>query len=148
VAGRELGFQVAGADNLASWFCAASAFLALAHTFQRGEMVQVGLLVERLGERSRPWFEGAALIIGATFTAYVCSSATRYCIESWRSNELPQSGTLALPLWIPQSSFAIGSALLTLAMLDNLVEVMRGRVPAYRQAGDATAAAARGGESI
>jgi TRAP-type C4-dicarboxylate transport system permease small subunit len=148
VGGRELGFQVPGADNLASWFCAASAFLALAHTFQRGEMVQVGLLVERLEGVSRRWFEGAALLTGGVFSAYVCYAATLYCLQSWRSNELPQSGTLALPLWIPQSSFVIGAALLTLALLDNLVEVLRGSTPAYRRAGEANASAARGGEAI
>ncbi len=148
VGGRELGMQVPGADNLASWFCAAAAFLALAHTFQCGEMVQVGLLMERLGARVRPWFEGASLVIGAVFMGYVCVSATRYCLDSWRTNELPQSGTLALPLWIPQSSFAIGAALLTIALIDNLVEVMRGQIPAYRRASEASALSARGGESI
>jgi len=148
VGGRELGMQVPGADNLASWFCAAAAFLALAHTFQHGEMVQVGLLMERLGGRLRPWFEGASLVISAVFMAYVCVSATSYCIDSWRTNELPQSGTLSLPLWIPQSSFVIGAALLTIALIDNLVEVMRGATPAYRRASEASALSARGGESI
>jgi TRAP-type C4-dicarboxylate transport system permease small subunit len=148
VAGRELGFQVAGADNLASWFCAASGFLALAHTFQYGEMVQVGLLVERLGKSYRPWFEGAALLLSAAFTAYIFYSALLYCIESWRSHELPQSGTLALPLWIPQSSFVVGAALLTIAMLDNFLEVVRGAVPTYRRASEAASLIASGGEGI
>lgn len=148
VGGREMGMQVPGADNLASWFCAASAFLALGHTFQCGEMVQVGLLIERVSGKWRPWFEGAALLVGTVFMAYVCVSATRYCIDSWRTNELPQSGTLALPLWIPQSSFALGAALLTIALIDNLVEVMRGKTPAYRRASEASALTARGGEAL
>ena len=78
----------------------------------------------------------------------MCVSATRYCIDSWRTNELPQSGTLALPLWIPQSSFALGAALLTIALVDNLVEVMRGKTPAYRRASEASALTARGGEAL
>ena len=115
--GRELGYLVPGADNLASWFCAAAAFLAMAHTFQQGEMVQVGLLVERLSEAKRKWFEGGALCIALAFSVYVSHSATMYARVSFLTNELPQSGTLALPLWIPQSTFALGSALLALALL-------------------------------
>lgn len=148
VGGREMGMQVPGADNLASWFCAAAAFLALAHTFQSGEMVQVGLLVERLSPAARRWAEGIALLVALAFAAYVCNSATDYCIDSYRSNEMPQSGTLALPLWIPQSSFVIGSGLLALALADNLVEVLRGRVPAYRRASEAAAQSITGGESV
>ena len=133
VAGRELGFLVPGADNLAGWFCAATAFLALAHTFQRGEMVHVGLLVERLPAAPRRAADVLALSVGTAFAGYVHVAALRYCFESWQIGELPQSGTLALPLWIPQSSFALGSLLLTVALIDNLVCAARGGVPAYRR---------------
>jgi TRAP-type C4-dicarboxylate transport system permease small subunit len=148
VVGRELGYLVPGADNLASWFCAAAAFLAMAHTFQQGEMVQVGLLGERLSEAKRKWFEGGALCIALAFSVYVSHSATMYARVSFLTNELPQSGTLALPLWIPQSTFALGSALLALALLDNLLQLLRGAVPAYRLAAQANAEQARGGEGV
>jgi TRAP-type C4-dicarboxylate transport system permease small subunit len=88
------------------------------------------------------------LLVGTAFAAYVCYSATLYCLESWRSNELPQSGTLALPLWIPQSSFAIGTALLTVAFIDNFVTLLRGTTPAYRRAAEAAALTARGNEAL
>ena len=45
---REFGFLLRGADDIVSWLCAATAFLALGHTFRRGELVRVGLLIERL----------------------------------------------------------------------------------------------------
>jgi len=38
---------------------------------------------------------------------------------------------LALPLWIPQSSFAFGSVLLFVAVLDELIIVLRGGVPTF-----------------
>lgn len=133
VTGRQLGFQVPGADNLAGWFCAATAFLGLAHTFQRGEMVRVAVLVDRLPPPAARACEVAVLVLATAFIAFVHVSALRYCWESFRIGELPQSGTLALPLWIPQSSFAIGSLLLALALLDNLVCALRGGIPAYRR---------------
>jgi TRAP-type C4-dicarboxylate transport system permease small subunit len=64
-------------------------------------------------------------------------AAVIYTWQSWRTHELPQSGTLALPLWIPQSTFALGALLLTLAFVDDLVLSLRGEVPAYRRAAEA-----------
>ena len=33
---REMGILIRGADDISAWLCAASAFLALAHTFRKG----------------------------------------------------------------------------------------------------------------
>mgnify|MGYP003349888676 CR=1 FL=1 len=52
-AGRELGVLVRGADDITAWLCAASAFLALAHTFRKGELIRVGLWLEWLKPESR-----------------------------------------------------------------------------------------------
>ena len=40
-------------------------------------------------------------------------------------------GLLPIPIWIPQSSFALGSLLLLVAMVDELVIVLRGGRPTY-----------------
>jgi TRAP-type C4-dicarboxylate transport system permease small subunit len=41
------------------------------------------------------------------------------------------NGLIAIPLWIPQSSFVIGALLLFVAVLDELVLVLRGGTPSY-----------------
>src|SRR3954468_7256084 len=51
--GREVGLLVRGADDVTAWLTAASAFLALGHTFRHGELVRVGLWIERLTGRAR-----------------------------------------------------------------------------------------------
>ncbi|MGZ8324855.1 MAG: TRAP transporter small permease subunit, partial [Rhodoplanes sp.] len=43
-AGRPLGVNLPAGDDLVSWCMAAMAFLGLAHTFRRGEMIRVGLV--------------------------------------------------------------------------------------------------------
>ena len=43
--GREFGILIRGSDDITAWLCAASAFLALGHTFRHGELVRVGLFV-------------------------------------------------------------------------------------------------------
>ncbi|MEI6183821.1 MAG: TRAP transporter small permease subunit, partial [Polynucleobacter sp.] len=54
-AGREFGFMLRGADDMAAWLCAASAFLGLAHTFRHGELVRVALWVGILKDKQRWW---------------------------------------------------------------------------------------------
>jgi len=40
-------------------------------------------------------------------------------------------GLLPIPIWIPQSSFAVGAILLFVAVVDELVVVARGGRPSY-----------------
>src|SRR6185503_15247446 len=65
---RETGLKSGGMDDLVAWFCAASAFLAFAHTFRYGDFVRVTLLIDKLGPRARRWQEMGSLTIAALFT--------------------------------------------------------------------------------
>src|SRR5918997_7181097 len=65
--GREVGFNIPAGDDFASWCMAALAFLALAHTFKSGEMIRVGLVLDRLHGRTRHMVEIACLSIGSAF---------------------------------------------------------------------------------
>ena len=69
-AGRPLGINVPAGDDFVSWCMAAMAFLGLAHTFRHGEMIRVGLLIDRFEGRTRHVIEIAALIIGCGFIGF------------------------------------------------------------------------------
>jgi TRAP-type C4-dicarboxylate transport system permease small subunit len=147
IIGRELGYQVRGADDLTAWFCAASAFLPLAHTFKRGELVRVGLLLERLRPAGRRYAELFSLGFAAVFVGYMAWSVTHFVYQSWEINDVAQ-GMLPLPMWIPQSSFAVGVIVLFIAIADELVLVIRGRTPTYVLAEEERLASGEFGESI
>jgi TRAP-type C4-dicarboxylate transport system permease small subunit len=68
---REAGLLLRGADDIVAWLCAASAFLALGHTFRRGELVRVGLLIERLPSGLRRRVALAALGLTVAFCGYM-----------------------------------------------------------------------------
>ena len=127
---RESGLKSGGMDDLVAWSCAASAFLAFAHTFRYGDFVRVTLLIERLGPRARRWQEIGSLVIGALFTGYLAFWAIRYVYESWQYKEM-STGLIVVPIWIPQLSFVVGAALLFVAVVDQLVVVMLGSKPVY-----------------
>jgi TRAP-type C4-dicarboxylate transport system permease small subunit len=88
------------------------------------------LLLEKLPAPTRRAFEITSLLIGTVAVSYLTFWAVKFTYDSWAFNELAQ-GLLPLPIWIPQSSFAIGSLLLLTAMVDELVIVLRGGKPTY-----------------
>src|SRR5829696_9260834 len=69
-AGRKLGFNVPSGDDFTSWAMAAMAFLGLAHTFRSGEMIRVGLLIDRFRGPVRWYFEVFSLLVGLGFIGF------------------------------------------------------------------------------
>ena len=82
--GRGAGILVRGADDMVAWLCAACAFLALGHTFRNGDLVRVGVFLDRLPERARWVAELVALGVTAVFTTYMLWAVTRLpVVTSW-----------------------------------------------------------------
>jgi TRAP-type C4-dicarboxylate transport system permease small subunit len=146
-AGREAGILIPGADDIVAWLCAASAFLALGHTFRAGDLVRVGVFLDRLPPRARWGAEILALGITAVFTAYMLWAVVRFVYDSWQFNEVAQ-GLIKVPIWIPQMSFLIGVVIFFVAVLDELVTVLRNRKPAYQLAEEARRAAGDFSETL
>jgi len=130
--GREFGINIPAGDDFASWCMAAMAFLALAHTFKSGEMIRVGLLLDRLQGRTRQMAELLALVIGTGFVGFFAWHAVRMTYDSWQFNDMAQ-GVLAIPLWIPQLGYAVGLVILLIAFVDELVHVLSGKAPRYEK---------------
>src|SRR5262245_66613226 len=76
-AGRPLGINIPAGDDFTSWCMAAMAFLGLAHTFRHGEMIRVGLLIDRIQGRARWAIEIACLVIGIGFIGLCARNALR-----------------------------------------------------------------------
>ena len=132
---RQLHFHVPGTDAYAGYLMAAAGFLALAHTLKRGEHIRVTLLLNALRGRWRRGFElwalGIATLLAVLFAYYSCKLA-------WQSHEFHDisTGSDATPLWIPQIAMAVGTVILAIAFIDELVlELMGKRADAH--AGDA-----------
>jgi TRAP-type C4-dicarboxylate transport system permease small subunit len=131
--GREMGMLLRGADDIAAWLCGASAFLGLAHTFRRGELVRVALWVGMLKGRTRWIAEVFALTVTVVFVAYAALAVSRFVFQSWEMNEINQ-GLLQIPIWIPQASLVVGMCIFLVAVIDELIVVLRGKKPAYQLA--------------
>jgi TRAP-type C4-dicarboxylate transport system permease small subunit len=128
IGSRLTGWFVAGTDAYAGYCTAAAGFLALAHTFRRGEHIRVTLLIERAGAKLRRGLELWSLVVGAALAAAFAYYAVRLAWQSWDFNDI-STGNDATPLWIPQLSMAAGSLVLAIAFVDALVEEWQGRRP-------------------
>src|SRR6476619_8405214 len=133
VIGRMVGFNLRGSDAYAGYCMAAASFLALAHTLKRGEHIRVSLLLDRFGGRLRRPLELWSHAAGTFFCAALAFFSVRLVWQSHAFNDVSQ-GNDATPLWIPQIAMAIGAVVLFIAMVDDLVQVLRGR--GLRETGD------------
>ena len=127
---REFRVNTGAVNDVVAWFCAAAAFFAMAHAFKHGDFVRVTLVLEKVGVKTRRVMELTSLCIGTVAVAYLAWSACLFTYESWEFNDISQ-GLLPMPMWIPQLSFALGSILLLIAVVDELIIVIRGGVPTF-----------------
>lgn len=131
--GAPIGLVVPSYAEFAGFFLAASSFLALAYTLRHGGHVRVSLFVRRLSGAPRRgvelWCTGFATLLSGYFSYFTI----RLVIDSWRFDDL-SPGLVPIPIWIPQSSVALGLVILTIALADEFATVWRGAEAAYMRA--------------
>jgi TRAP-type C4-dicarboxylate transport system permease small subunit len=146
VALRVLGAVLLGADDLSAFAVAAAGTLPLAHAFRHGAHIRVDLVLGRLRGRARFALETLALLLAAAIAGAFAYSMADLATDSLAFGEVSQ-GSIAWPLWVPQSLVAIGTGLFALALLDDLVVQLAGGSPSYRRA-EAASAVERAAEEI
>ena len=137
---REMLLQLPAADDISAYLCVSTTFFALAATFKRGELIRVGMALDRLGPAARRWAELLVLALAAALVAYITAWTAQDMWFSWEIEEVAQ-GTVPIPLWIPKLAVPLGTGLLLVAILDELVIVLRGARPSYVVAAEERSAA-------
>ncbi|MBL8352008.1 MAG: TRAP transporter small permease [Burkholderiaceae bacterium] len=125
IAGRLLHFHLPGTDAYAGYLMAAVGFLALAHTLKRGEHIRVTLLLSALHGRTRRALELWSLAAASLLSALLAFYSARLVWQSRAFNDV-STGNDATPLWLPQLVMALGTAVLTVAFVDEWLLEWRG----------------------
>ena len=146
---RFLDRLYAASGALAAVCLAAICVMLLAQALGREArvLVRVGLWIDKLGARARWLAELFALAVTAVFVSYMLWAVARFVYESWQFNEMAQ-GLIRIPIWIPQLSFVLGAAIFLVAVLDELVAVLKKHKPAYQVAEEARRAAGDYSETV
>jgi len=125
ILGRQLQFNVPGVDAYAGYMMAATGFLALAHTLKKGEHIRVTLLIGSLKGGWKRGFEIWALFAATLLALLAAFYSAKLAWQSYTFHDI-STGNDATPLWLPELTMAIGTVVLAIAFIDELVLELRG----------------------
>ncbi len=126
IADRYLNLGWRGTDAYAGYCMAAAGFLALAHTLKKGEHIRVTLVLQTVGPKLRRALELASLAVAALLAFAFAWYCVNLSIQSYDFHDVSTAND-ATPLWIPQIAMALGTAVLAIAFVDELVLELAGR---------------------
>jgi TRAP-type C4-dicarboxylate transport system permease small subunit len=130
--GSAIGLTIPSYADFTGFLLAAASFLSLAYTLRQGDHIRVTLLVSRLPRRAQHVLEVWCIGFALAVSAYFCRYTASLMYESYTYHDL-SSGMIAVPLWIPQLAMLVGIAVLCIALVDELIVVLRGGLPSYTE---------------
>ena len=122
---RQLGTYIGGLDAYAGYSMAAAGFLALGHTFKKGEHIRVTLLLSSLPYKGRLRLDIFALIVACLLTANLCWFSVKLVYLSFMYKDISTADD-ATALWIPQIAMAVGTLIFFISVVDETLRRMRG----------------------
>jgi TRAP-type C4-dicarboxylate transport system permease small subunit len=109
--------------DVTGWTLVALIMLGVSEAYRRGDHIAIDVVSGQLGPRARKWqvlWSHAAVL---AFSIVLGASAwhTVHFAYDWRAYS---SGTIEIPLWIPQAPLLVGAVLLGLTALTKIVETV------------------------
>jgi TRAP-type mannitol/chloroaromatic compound transport system permease small subunit len=129
-------FVILSLNEISGYLLAAASFLALAGTLKAGAHIRVTMVLAAVSERTRHFIEIWAFGFAAVACGYMTWYFANFAWVSWRFHEV-SNGVIRVPLVYPQAVMAFGVMMLTIALIDELVAIVRGGRPTFRAAEDA-----------
>ena len=126
IVSRQLHFNVPGIDAYAGYMMAAAGFLAMAHTLKKGEHIRVTLLIAGLKGGARKGLELWSLFAASALALLSAFYSSKLAWQSYAFHDISTSND-ATPLWLPQLTMALGTAVLAVAFIDELVLELKGQ---------------------
>jgi TRAP-type C4-dicarboxylate transport system permease small subunit len=133
--GSAIGLTIPSYADFTGFLLAAASFLSLAYTLREGAHIRVILVIGRLPEKVQKLVEIWCIGFGLAVSLYFSWYTAMLTHESYVYHDL-SSGMIAVPIWIPQSAMLFGLVVLTVALFDELVTVVRGNTPSYVNKGE------------
>jgi TRAP-type C4-dicarboxylate transport system permease small subunit len=129
-------FVILSLAEICGYLLASASFLALAGTLRAGAHIRVTMVLQALSGPARRVAEIWAFAFALVTSAYMTWQLATFAWVSFMFNEV-SSGVVRVPLWYPQAAMVVGSLVLTIALADEVVTIMRRGRPTFRQAEDA-----------
>lgn len=117
IVARLAGWDIAGLDAYAGYSIAGALFLALPDTLRNGDHIRVTLVLQKLPEKVRAWFEAWCLLAAIGLSLFMAFYACRLAWVSYATHDV-SPGSDMTPLWIPQLTMVLGCIGFAVAFID------------------------------
>lgn len=133
---RQFGGLLVGSEDIATFSMVGLAFLGLPSVYRLGMHIRVETIVSRLPKAAQQWANMVCVLVAIAVCLVLIYFSAVLVADSWRYGDT-SFGLLPIPLWIPQLPIPIGLALLTLALLDDLVQLARKQPASFQMPSNA-----------
>jgi TRAP-type C4-dicarboxylate transport system permease small subunit len=130
VTGEPFGLLIPSYSEFTGFFLVAASFLSLAYSLRAGSHIRVSLIIRGVSGKPRRLVELWCTGSGAIFVAYFAWHSILMVMDSYEFNDISY-GMIPVPIWIPQLGMALGLVILTVALIDDMVSVLKGETPSY-----------------
>lgn len=130
--GEPLGLLIPSYSEFTGFFLVSASFLALAYSLRAGSHIRVSLIIRGFSGRGRKVIDLWCTASGAIFSAYFSWHTILMVIDSYKFNDISY-GMIPVAIWIPQAGMPIGLVILTIALIDEMVTVLKGGTPEFEK---------------
>ena len=107
-------------DEIGGYLLVAMTFLSMSVAEAHGAFHRVELIQARIGKKVRMISQIVFDLMSLGASSLVTWQLTRLALNAWRAEDVAPT-PLQTPLWLPQSTMAIGTALLCFALLRTII---------------------------
>jgi TRAP-type C4-dicarboxylate transport system permease small subunit len=125
------GFIVPSLAEIGGFLFIASAFLAMPAALRSAGHVRVTIALRYFGARGDRIMTGFVLLVALALAIFATWSVFELALSSFDRGSLSY-GLVAIPLWLPQAIMTTGLGILVIALMDELLAVLRGGEAAFR----------------
>ena len=120
IARNVFGTSLQVTDEIGGYLLVAMTFISMSVAEAHGAFHRVELIQARVGKTMRMISQIVFDLMSLGASALVTWQLTRLTLNSWRAEDVAPT-PLQTPLWLPQSTMAIGMALLCFALLRTII---------------------------
>lgn len=129
---RSFGASLPGVIEVATFALVGASFLALADTFRHNIHIRISVLTQHLPPKVRRIAELWSLAVAAVISLWLAFWGIDMAWEAYTYGD-KSNGLLAIPLWIPQGIMTLGIILLAISVIEEFINVWRGRETTYQK---------------
>ncbi len=128
--GEPIGWFVPSYAEFTGYFRGVSGWLALAFTFQAGNHIRVSLVIRNMHGLPRQAIELFCVTLTLLLVGFFSYQAVLLTMQHYKFGDV-DSGSVAIPLWLPQTAMAAGLIIMTAALAGELWTLLKGKEPSY-----------------